>query len=180
MHKWRAEEQAILVGTNTVLQDNPSLTVRDWTGLDPIKVVIDKDLKLPHDLTVFNSNTHIIILCENRDKQSAIAPIETKPTVSTSNSEFKNITHSSLDWSKKSQIAQQICEVLFKKNINSIIIEGGTQTLQTFINEGLWDEAQVFTGATTFKNGIKAPLFKGQLIFEKNITDDTLRTYVNN
>jgi len=148
VHKWRAEEQAILVGPNTVLQDNPSLTVRDWTGQNPIRIVIDKENKLSKKHTVFNNEAETITL-SNKD----------------------------IDFSKN--IAQQICDVLFKNNINSVIIEGGVKTLQTFIDENLWDEARVFTGNTHFKKGVKAPRFSGTLISEETIIGDTLKTYKN-
>ncbi len=142
VHKWRAEEQAILVGANTVLQDNPSLTVRDWTGENPIRVVLDKNNKLPKNLSVFNSEAETIIL--------------------------------------KEDTAKSICDTLFTSNINSIIIEGGSKTLQLFIDEGLWDEARLFKGNTEFKTGVKAPRFSGTLISEEKILDDTLRIYKNN
>ena len=148
VHKWRAEEQAILVGTNTVLQDNPSLTVRDWTGQNPIRIVIDKIEKLSKDLNVFNNEAETIIISE------------------------KNT-----DFSKN--IASQICEILYQNEINSVIIEGGSKTLQTFIDENLWDEARIFTGTVQFKTGIKAPLFSGNLISEKHIFDDVLKIYTN-
>lgn len=149
VHKWRTEEQAILVGTNTVLQDNPSLTARDWTGENPVRVVIDKTHKLSNNnYSVFNDAAETITISENN-----------------------------IDFSK--HLAQQICEVLFKKNINSVIIEGGAKTLQTFIDENLWDEARVFTGSIKFEKGIKAPKFSGQLISEKNIMTDYLKTYTN-
>ena len=148
VHKWRAEEQAILVGTNTVLQDNPSLTVRDWTGQNPIRIVIDKIEKLSKDLNVFNNEAETIIISE------------------------KNT-----DFSKN--IASQICEILYQNEINSVIIEGGSKTLQTFIDENFWDEARIFTGIVQFKTGIKAPLFSGNLISEKHIFDDVLKIYTN-
>ncbi|WNH11690.1 bifunctional diaminohydroxyphosphoribosylaminopyrimidine deaminase/5-amino-6-(5-phosphoribosylamino)uracil reductase RibD [Thalassobellus suaedae] len=149
VHKWRTEEQAILVGTNTVLQDNPSLTARDWTGENPVRVVIDKTHKLSNNnYSIFNDAAETITISQNN-----------------------------IDFSK--HLAQQICEVLFKKNINSVIIEGGAKTLQTFIDENLWDEARVFTGSIKFEKGIKAPKFSGQLISEKNIMTDYLKTYTN-
>ncbi|WMI65563.1 bifunctional diaminohydroxyphosphoribosylaminopyrimidine deaminase/5-amino-6-(5-phosphoribosylamino)uracil reductase RibD [Aestuariibaculum sp. YM273] len=148
VHKWRAEEQAILVGTNTVLQDNPSLTTRNWTGEHPIRIVLDAKNKLPKDLAVFNNEARTI-----------------------------SITKSDIDFSK--QVAQQICELLHQENITSIIIEGGAKTLQTFIDENLWDEARIFTGNATFKNGTKAPEFSGRLISEKQIINDTLKIYTN-
>lgn len=148
VHKWRANEQSILVGTNTVLEDNPTLTTRDWTGNNPIRIVIDKNQKLSKNLTVFNNEAKTIIINKN-----------------------------TIDFSKN--IAKQICDILFKKNITSIIIEGGKKTLQTFIDENLWDEARVFIGQTEFKNGTKAPLIKGKVISKAFIKDDILKTYTN-
>jgi len=149
VHQWRAEEQAILVGTNTVLEDNPSLTVRDWTGKNPIRIVIDRQLKLPKNISVFNTEAETLLISKNE-------------------ADFNM------------PLAKQIASILHSKNINSVIIEGGLQTLQTFINENLWDEARVFTGPTIFKHGIKAPQFSGQLISETHILQDTLKLYVNN
>ena len=143
VHKWRAEEQAILVGTNTVLEDNPSLTVRDWTGKNPIRVVLDKELKLNSDYTIFNDDAETVVIAgkENDGRQM---------TDDLLNIEFIN-------WNLTQNIAQQICDVLYNRNINSIIIEGGAKTLQTFIDENLWDEARVFIGNVEFNEGIKAP-----------------------
>ncbi len=141
VHKWRGEEQAILVGTNTVLQDNPSLTVRDWTGAHPIRVVLDKNETLSKVYKVFNNDAQTIVI--------------------------------------KDTSAQAICKALYDAEINSVIIEGGSKTLQLFIGSGVWDEARVFTGQTMFKEGIKAPNFTGKLISEENIKNDILRIYEN-
>jgi diaminohydroxyphosphoribosylaminopyrimidine deaminase/5-amino-6-(5-phosphoribosylamino)uracil reductase len=141
VHKWRSEEQAILVGTNTVLQDNPSLTVRDWTGTNPIRVVLDKNETLSKAYKVFNNEAQTIVV--------------------------------------KDTSAQSICKALYDAEINSVIIEGGSKTLQLFIDSGVWDEARVFTGQTMFKEGIKAPNFTGKLISEENIKNDILRIYEN-
>ncbi len=148
VHKWRNEEQAILVGTNTVTEDNPSLTTRDWKGRNPIRVVIDKTNKLPKKHSVFNNEAETII-----------------------------INNETVDFSKN--VAQQICSHLFKKNINSTIIEGGKKTLQTFINENLWDEARVFSSLIELKNGTKTPKLQGTLSFQENIKNDTLKIYIN-
>lgn len=148
VHKWRAEEQAILVGTNTVIEDNPSLTVRDWKGSNPIRIVLDKDEKLHSDFNVFD------------DKVKTI-----------------RITNNLIDFEKP--IAQQICNLLHGENINSVIIEGGLKTLQTFIDENLWDEARVFTSNVEFKDGVRAPLFTGKLISESRISKDALKIYLN-
>jgi diaminohydroxyphosphoribosylaminopyrimidine deaminase/5-amino-6-(5-phosphoribosylamino)uracil reductase len=156
VHKWRSEEQAILVGTTTVLEDNPSLTVRDWTGQNPIRVVLDPSGKLTSDFNVFNSEAETIIIGSKSENDQAEV----------------------INWNLKDEIASQICSILHKKNINSVIIEGGTQTLQTFINESLWDEARVFKGSTTFKTGVHAPNLEGSLISESQLKTDTLKIYV--
>lgn len=148
VHKWRAEEQAILVGTKTVVEDNPSLTVRDWTGKHPVRIVLDKDEKLSKDFKVFDNQAATII-----------------------------ISNKTVNFEEN--LAQQICDVLYKNDINSVIIEGGSRTLQTFINEDLWDEARVFTGKTNFTDGVNAPIFSGKLISEEKILNDILKIYNN-
>ena len=146
VHKWRSEEQAILVGTNTVLQDNPALTVRDWTGENPVRIVLDKDSTLSKDLAVFNTEAKTIIISKKE-----------------------------IDFSKNHSL--QICELLYRNNINSVIIEGGSKTLQTFIDDNFWDEARVFTGTIQFNKGVKAPRFSGTLISETTILNDILNVY---
>lgn len=148
VHKWRTEEQAILVGSNTVIQDNPSLTARDWEGQNPVRVVLDPDESLSKKLNVFNNDAKTIVLSRNE-----------------------------LDYSKN--VARQICNILYLEDINSVIVEGGAQTLQTFIDSNLWDEARVFTGSKEFKKGIKAPKFKGRLMSERIINFDILKFYLN-
>ncbi|WP_411894811.1 bifunctional diaminohydroxyphosphoribosylaminopyrimidine deaminase/5-amino-6-(5-phosphoribosylamino)uracil reductase RibD [Winogradskyella sp. A2] len=148
VHKWRAEEQAILVGTNTVKEDNPSLTVRDWDGQNPVRVVTDINENLSHNFSVFNDRAKTLV-----------------------------ISSSIIDFEKP--VANQVCQFLYNKNINSIIIEGGAKTLQTFIDEGLWDEARIFTGDIQFNNGLQAPKLKGELVSETKILNDTLKILVN-
>lgn len=148
VHKWRAEEQAILVGTNTVAEDNPSLTVRDWKGDNPIRVVFDKDAKLQSNSNVFNEKADTI-----------------------------RVTNNLIDFDQS--MAQQICTLLHRENITSVIVEGGLKTLQTFIDENLWDEARVFTGKVEFEEGIKAPKLNGKLVSETKIDTDILKIYNN-
>ena len=164
VHKWRAEEQAILVGTNTVLQDNPSLTVRDWTGKNPIRVVLNKHEKLAKDFAVLNEEAETILIGSETKKQ--------KTKTQTCNLEFIN-------WNLKTSIAEQICNGLYNNSINSVIVEGGTKTIQTFIDENLWDEARIFTGTNQFKMGVKAPVLSGTLISEEKISTDILKIYKN-
>ncbi|MHA7945029.1 bifunctional diaminohydroxyphosphoribosylaminopyrimidine deaminase/5-amino-6-(5-phosphoribosylamino)uracil reductase RibD [Formosa sp. 3Alg 14/1] len=148
VHKWRAEEQAILVGGNTVLQDNPSLTVRDWTGLHPTRIVVDTHNNLTEEAAVFNATAKTI-----------------------------RLTDAELDTSQP--LASQICKRLHALNITSVIIEGGSKTLQTFISENLWDEARVFYGTNQFLEGTKAPEVKGRLTSETKLLNDTLKYYIN-
>ncbi len=162
VHKWRTEEQAILTGTNTVLQDNPSLTARDWTGQNPTRIVLDKDLKLDANASIFNAEAKTIVISSKLNPKNSKADIET------------------IDFEANESIAAQICNVLYDRDINSVIVEGGARMLQTFIDENLWDEARVFTGTIKFNEGIKAPNFSGHLISEEKILEDTLRLYSNN
>lgn len=156
VHKWRAEEQAILVGTNTVLKDNPSLTTRDWFGDNPVRIVLDRSLKIPNDYSVLNDEAKTIVITE-------------KDSIS----EARHVVFQKIDFSEN--LSQQLCNTLYKFEIQSVIIEGGLQTLQTFIDANLWDEARVFTGAVHFNSGVKAPKISGQLISEQKIQSDVLK-----
>ncbi|TXE07656.1 bifunctional diaminohydroxyphosphoribosylaminopyrimidine deaminase/5-amino-6-(5-phosphoribosylamino)uracil reductase RibD [Gelidibacter salicanalis] len=179
VHKWRAEEQSILVGTNTVIADNPSLTVRDWTGKNPIRVILDRELKLNSEYILLNNDAKNLII----HGDNAILP---KPEANQKSWSLHpplgrgfDAIYIEIDWSLENTIAKQICTILYNNNINSVIIEGGRQTLQTFINENLWDEARVFTGPTTFGAGTKAPQCSGKLVLKQNLFDDTLKIIVN-
>ena len=144
VHKWRAEEQAILVGTNTVFADNPKLNVRNWFGNHPIRIVLDRNLKIESSAHVLDKSIRTIVFTEKKIDSSE-----------------ENLQFETIDFTKN--IAKQICEVLGKHQVQSVIIEGGTKTLQTFIDENLWDEARVFTGDVLFTDGIKAPNLKATI-----------------
>ena len=159
VHKWRCEEQAILVGTTTVLDDNPGLDVRYWKGEDPVRIVIDKELKIPANLKVYDGSVKTIFINESSTYVKG------------------TIFFEKINFSKP--IAIQICEVLFKHNIQSLIVEGGTKTIQTFIDENLWDEARVFSGEVHFNDGVNAPKLDVIPTKEENIKGDILKTYLN-
>ena len=159
VHKWRSEEQAILVGTTTVLDDNPRLDVRYWKGEDPVRIIIDKELKIPANLKVYDGSVKTIFINES------------------STSVKGAIFFEKINFSKP--IAIQICEVLFKHKIQSLIVEGGTKTIQTFIDENLWDEARVFSGEVHFNDGVNAPILDVIPTNEENIKGDILKTYLN-
>jgi len=159
VHQWRAEEQAILVGTQTIVEDNPSLNTRDWYGNSPICILIDKSLRISKDCEVYRNNSKTIVITEKKSKNKK-------------NEFFEFINFDS-------PIANQIATILYSHKIQSVIIEGGAQTLQTFIDENLWDEARVFSGPTTFNNGTKAPIVSGTTLTTTKIKQDILNLIIN-
>jgi len=162
VHKWRTEEQAVLVGTQTVLSDNPQLNVRDWTGNPPVRIVIDRNLCIPKNLSVWDGSQKTIFMVDKN---------LTMPNLSA------NIHFEGIDFSEN--VAEQIAAVLYKHQLQSVIIEGGRKTLQSSIDVGLWDEARVFTGNILLKDGVPAPKFSGNLKSEECIKEDKLRIYTH-
>lgn len=138
VHRWRSEEDAFLVGTQTAATDNPKLNVREWTGRNPVRVVIDRKGRLDKSLHLFDGS---------------------QPTIVYDN--FDNIV-----------------DDLYKRKIQSLVVEGGATTLDLFISSGLWDEARVFVAPTEFKGGLKAPTLPGQPSVT-NIGDNKLFVYQN-
>ncbi len=179
VHKWRAEEQAILVGTNTVLEDNPSLTVRDWVGQNATRVILDEKLKIDKTYNVTNDDANKIIFHGDND---VIPKIDEKTLDWSIHQPLSNRISGSyikIEWHNRNEIAKQVCKVLYNFNINSVIIEGGAKTLQSFIDEALWDEARVFIGDVDFTDGVKAPRLKGKLVSHSKLLGDTLNIYAN-
>jgi len=161
VHKWRSEEQAILVGTNTVIDDNPKLDARDWSGNNPIRVVLDQHNRIPKESFVFDNRVKTIFFC-NKKKSTIV----------------ENCIFEEIDF--KQNIAKQILKVLFENNIQSLIVEGGAKTLQTFIDENVWDETRQFIGSTNFEKGIKAPIIALKKSEKKYIANDLLLISRNN
>ena len=161
VHKMRATEHAILVGTNTVLNDNPSLNVRSWFGENPIRIVIDRTSKIPSDYKILDGSIKTIVFSEVKH-------------VIDSNG---NVIFERINFSKN--VPQQICDVLYKYEIQSVLIEGGAQTLQSFIAANLWDEAFVFVGDITYNDGVKAPKLNQLPTEIRKISNDTLNMYKN-
>ncbi|SDE67887.1 diaminohydroxyphosphoribosylaminopyrimidine deaminase [Pricia antarctica] len=160
-HKWRSEEQAILVGTNTVLEDNPKLDVRQWTGKNPLRVVLDRKLRINGDYHVLDGSNPTLILTE----------------IAEASRYYEGIDYRILDFSK--DVISQICSILHEINILSVLVEGGAQTLQSFIDAGLWDEARIFTGTSSFKKGIAAPHLSGKIVASTPIGLETLKIHYN-
>lgn len=161
VHKLRSAEHAILVGTKTVLADNPKLNIRSWSGENPIRVVLDNTLRIPKNSNILDGSTKTIIITSAKDKNIVSS---------------KNLIFEEIDFSKN--IAKQVCEVLSKYQVQSLIVEGGPQTLQTFIDEKLWDEAMVFVGNTSFVKGVKSPVITKEFK-EEFIESDVLKRYTN-
>jgi len=160
VHKWRSEEQAILVGTNTVLSDNPKLNLREWAGKNPIKIVLDKELKIPKNYSIYQSSEKTIFITEKNQPQIT-----------------ENIIFETIDFQNNRN--KQILEVLHKHQIQSVIIEGGTKVLNSFIKDNLWDEARVFVSDVFFENGIKAPEFNFRPINKTSIQNDVFYLFLN-
>ncbi len=136
VHKWRSEEQSILVGRNTIINDNPSLTVREYKGENPIRIVIDSQLQISSDVNIYSEEAPTIVF--NR---------------------LKNELKENIEWVKISETSTaNILEELYKRNILSVFVEGGSRTLQYFIIDNVWDEARVIVGDISFGEGIKAPV----------------------
>ncbi len=158
VHKWRAEEDAIMVGTRTAQHDNPKLNVRDWKGKNPLRIVIDKYLKLEPQLSLFDQTQPTI--CYNLIKTS----------------QKENLDYVKLE---EGELIPQILADLHKRKVQSVIIEGGAVLLQKFINDELWDEARVFTGQSIFKEGIASPRLNIAPSEQVDILGDTLSIYYN-
>jgi len=162
VHKWRTEEQAILVGTQTVISDNPKLNARDWKGNHPIRIVLDSKLRTPRQLHLWDDSiTTIFITSTNQ-------PLPQE--------QFTRTSFEPIDY--RSNVAEQIIAILYKHQIQSVIIEGGTKTLQSFIDSGLWDEARVFTSTQNLYSGTKAPVLQNyKSTLHYSIKEDVVNYY---
>lgn len=159
VHVWRSKEPSIIVGSITALKDNPSLTVRSWSGKNPLRMVLDRKNCLPHHLALFDGSAPTLLFTSTLMKhQRAIDQIVIKDP---------------------NEPIDTIMKVLFEKEIHSIIVEGGTKLLQTFIDKGLWDEARVFTGNKWFKDGVKAPKLMAEPIAQEWLGSCELLIYRN-
>lgn len=160
VHQMRAEEDAILVGTNTALKDNPSLSVRHCSGNNPVRLVIDNHLRLPEKLHLFDGSVKTLVYN------------------SLKNDELVNVEYVKIDFDKR--MIQHLLKDLYQRNIQSVIVEGGKQTLDSFIKQNLWDEAFRFIGNKNFISGIKAPTISGNVIHSEKFDSDQLFVYKNN
>jgi diaminohydroxyphosphoribosylaminopyrimidine deaminase / 5-amino-6-(5-phosphoribosylamino)uracil reductase len=161
VHKWRSEEAAIMVGTHTAFMDDPALTNRLWKGPNPVRIVIDKTLKLPSSLQLFDKQVKTIVFNYlKQEEQDNLLYYQVTPDV---------------------LMVHQIVHALYQLNIQSVLIEGGAQLLQSFIDEGYWDEARIISNqALQLPGGLAAPaLHKGALQKQESLFSDTIRYFVN-
>lgn len=150
VHKWRSEESGILIGVNTANIDNPTLNVRSWKGKDPIRIVLDPNRKLNKNTTLLNDKNALLVYNKEIEQK-----LKNKNFIKRSSFKLK-----------------KILEDILMRGIGSIIVEGGAKTLNSFIKEGLWDEARIFISNKKFKKGVKAPKF--DLKKHQNIRDNKL------
>lgn len=157
-HIWRSEEQAIMIGTETAIKDNPSLTTRHVKGRSPIRIVMDRNLRIPEESNIFNNFASVIVLNAKKNAQKG-------------NTAFVKIK---FDGDKLDGIMAE----LHKRNIQSVIVEGGAKLLYSFIKQGLWDEARVFTSTLKIGEGVKAPEFAYKATAKIKVGKDTFTQYV--
>ncbi len=148
-HKTRSENQSILIGANTAVMDNPSLTVRFWSGKNPIRLVIDPQGRVPANHNVKNGQIETIIFTEKKLENSL------------------NLRFINIDFSKHS--LKNLLAAIYNENIHSVLVEGGAQVLTNFLKEGCWDEAQVEISPQRIGDGVKAPTISIQPISRKTI-----------
>ncbi len=159
VHKTRAEEAAILVGTRTVLKDNPALTVRSWHGENPVRVVLDRNLSLPKTMRIFAPPTKTIVFNSKVDLSEG------------------NILYIQVDFEEA--LLKQVLATLYSMEIQSLIVEGGAKTLQSFIDAGLWDEAHLYTGPIFFGDGVKAPQLNSTPVYTEVLDNCRLFIFEN-
>lgn len=160
VHKWRTEEQAILVGTKTAIEDNPKLDARDWKGNNPTRVLIDQHLVVHPESHLLDGSVKTIVITEKKEHKS-----------------FENTHFETINFYKN--IPEQIGQVLYKHGIQSLLVEGGGKTLQDFIDAKYWDEARVFMGTIEMIKGTHAPTIKANYSKREAIDEDQLVTYYN-
>ena len=158
VHRWRSEEDAILIGKNTAKIDNPHLNVREWNGKNPVRIIIDRNLELPKQLNIFDQSQDTIIF--NGLRTEVIGKI-------------KYLELESFDV----LLPPLICYQLYLMDIQSIIIEGGAKILNLFISADLWDEARVFTGPECWGEGIASPVLRGESVETISVGPDTLQVW---
>ena len=160
VHKWRASEQAILVGAGTLRADEPRLNVREWKGNDPLKLILSSSGFVRKASSFNDTDSRVVVFTHNSD------------------AEIRNGMKVILEESEPSSV--QISRYLYSCGIQSLFIEGGAEVFNHFISTGLWDEARIFTGESYFNRGINAPVIHGSLLSRTVFSGSILQIYLNN
>ncbi|WP_158799468.1 bifunctional diaminohydroxyphosphoribosylaminopyrimidine deaminase/5-amino-6-(5-phosphoribosylamino)uracil reductase RibD [Pedobacter sp. L105] len=160
VHKWRTEEDAIVIGKKTAIADNPELTAREWTGKNPVRVVIDRNLEIPSSHHIYNDQAKTVILNEHKTDVEG------------------NIHFISME-DMLYYLPQKVAYQLYLMDIQSVIVEGGADILNQFIASGLWDEARVFNSSESWDTGIFSPQINGRITAVTKVDQDQLTIYEN-
>lgn len=158
VHKWRGEEDAVMVGSNTAHYDNPRLNVRDWTGRNPVRIVVDRHLRLSRNLNLFDGSQRTIVYNLRESRAEG------------------NLEYAALD---EGNFLQELFSDLYRKQVQSVMVEGGATLLNELIRLDLWDEARVFRSKVVFGKGVAAPDLGGAEISSEDILGDSLYCYRN-
>ena len=195
-HKMRAEEDAIMVGTNTALNDNPRLNTRHWNGKNPVRIVIDRTKRLPENLHLFDGSQETIcyskplpwsepwsVSSQTVKSQSERWSVKTQTTESIQTTEsqrsVKTQTTETIQTTESNLTVQDILSDLYHKNIQSLIVEGGQKLLQSFLDGDFFNEIRIFKSKKCNSNGIPSPTLPEniKLVESRNLMDDELRIY---
>ena len=160
VHKWRSEFDAFLVGTQTALTDNPQLTNRHWFGKSPLRMVLDRNLRIPARHFLMDGSIKTWVVTESDQARE------------TENLAFLKIKFDEM-------LLPNVLRRLFEHRITSLMVEGGAATLNSFIEGGWWDEALIFTGDKVLESGIPAPTVTGFLLEERTVGSDMLTIFRN-
>ena len=159
VHKWRSEEDVILIGTNTALYDNPRLNVREWTGRNPVRAFIDKQLQVPAGAHLLDgSQTSICYNYIEQDVRNLVEYVKVDPVF---------------------DMVDQVIADLYSRRYLSVMVEGGSKLLQSFMDKGLWDEIRIFRSPNEFEKGIASPVIRAKAFSNEMILDDELIVYRN-
>jgi diaminohydroxyphosphoribosylaminopyrimidine deaminase/5-amino-6-(5-phosphoribosylamino)uracil reductase len=156
VHHRRAEEAAVMVGRNTVINDNPLLTVREVQGKNPVRVVLSSDADFPFKPALFGNDAPTLVV--NQVKQAVEGTCRFIPCADVHD-------------------VREVLSILHHEQLLSVLVEGGAKVLNSFLSAGLWDEAMVITGPASWGSGLKAPPPQGILAHELRSGDDVIRFY---
>lgn len=162
VHKWRSEEASIMIGTNTAMMDDPSLTTRLWKGNNPVRLILDKHLRLPKSLKVFDKTVKTIVFNTVQEEK------------------YENILLYKIE--DNENVIQQICNVLYDLHIQSVLVEGGRKLLQSFINEGLYDEVRIIkNNSMLVEKGLTAPVIPNMVLQQQfTLLNDEINIFIDN